>query len=165
MEHCGIWNRCILGFVELFYYLARLGPVVSTNHVQYAQTVSLESHFKHHVNKVRTDWLNIFICMVLLNSLWPSDAIWQHRSGSALARVMACCETAPSHYYLNQYWILISCFQWHSPVRNFTIVHECHLVFGDYTFKITTPFHRNSQSYKTSLYAGVSLRMYNQGLW
>ena len=45
------------------------------------------------------------------NSLWPSDAIWQHKSESTLAHVMACCLTAPSHY-LNQsrliilFWIL-----------------------------------------------------------
>ena len=32
-----------------------------------------------------------------VNSLWPSDTIWQHRSGSTLAQVMACCLRAPSH--------------------------------------------------------------------
>ena len=35
-----------------------------------------------------------------VNSLWASDATWWHRSGSicsTLARVMACCLTAPSH--------------------------------------------------------------------
>ena len=32
-----------------------------------------------------------------INSLWPSDAIWRHRSGSALAQIMACRLTAPSH--------------------------------------------------------------------
>ena len=36
-----------------------------------------------------------------VNSVWPGDAIWQHRSGSLLAQVMACCLTALSHY-LNQ---------------------------------------------------------------
>ena len=30
-----------------------------------------------------------------LNSLWPSDAIWWHRSGSTLAQVMAWFLTAP----------------------------------------------------------------------
>ena len=47
-------------------------------------------------------WLNVFI-----NSLRPSDAIWQHRSGSILAQVMACCLTAPSHYQ-NQCWLISS---------------------------------------------------------
>ena len=50
-----------------------------------------------------------------VNSLWPSDAIWRHRSGSTLAQVMACCLTAPSHY-LNQCWLTISkVHAWHSP--------------------------------------------------
>ena len=42
-----------------------------------------------------------------INSLWPSNAIWQQRSGSTLAQVMAWCLKAPSHY-LNQCWLIIS---------------------------------------------------------
>ena len=41
------------------------------------------------------------------NSLWPSDAIWWHISGSTLVQVMACCLKAPSHY-LNQCWLYFS---------------------------------------------------------
>ena len=41
-----------------------------------------------------------------LNSLWPSKAIWQHRTGSTLVQVMACCLLAPSHF-LNQCWLII----------------------------------------------------------
>ena len=37
-----------------------------------------------------------------VNSFWPGDAIWQHRTESVLAHVMACFPTGPSHY-LNQY--------------------------------------------------------------
>ena len=46
---------------------------------------------------------------VLINSLWPSDAIdlGQH------------CLTAPSHY-LNQCWLIISKVQWHASENNFT---------------------------------------------
>ena len=40
----------------------------------------------------------------MINSLWPSDAIWWHSCGSALAEVMACCLMTPSHY-LNQCWL------------------------------------------------------------
>ena len=54
-----------------------------------------------------------------IDSLWSSDAIWQHRSGSTLAQVMACCLTAPSHY-LNQSWLIISTVQWDSSGDNFT---------------------------------------------
>ena len=33
-----------------------------------------------------------------LNSLWPSDTIWRHVSGSTLAQIMAWCLAAPNHY-------------------------------------------------------------------
>ena len=42
----------------------------------------------------------IFLCfphkfiMVMVNSLWLSDGIWRHRSGSTLAQVTSCCLTA-----------------------------------------------------------------------
>ena len=42
--------------------------------------------------------IHVFYGVISLNSLWPSDAIWQQRSGSTLAQVMACCLMAPSHY-------------------------------------------------------------------
>ena len=54
-----------------------------------------------------------------INSLWPSDTIWLHRSGSTLAQVMACCLTAPSHY-LNQCWLFISKTHWHLSKGNFS---------------------------------------------
>ena len=41
----------------------------------------------------------------VMNLLWPSDALWRHRSGSALAQVMACCLTAPNRY-LNHCWLI-----------------------------------------------------------
>ena len=54
-----------------------------------------------------------------LNSLWPSDSIWQQRSGSTLAQVMACCLMASSHY-LNKCCLIISKIQWHWSEGNFT---------------------------------------------
>ena len=55
------------------------------------------------------------------NSLGPSDTIWQHWSGSALAQVMVCRLATPSHY-LNQCWLTlhISKVKWHLPESNFT---------------------------------------------
>ena len=38
----------------------------------------------------------------LINSFWPSDAMWFHGSVSTLDQVMTCCLMAPSHY-LNQF--------------------------------------------------------------
>ena len=55
-----------------------------------------------------------------INSLWPTDITWRHRSVSTLARVKACCLTAPSHY-LNQCWPLFSEILAHSPERNFAV--------------------------------------------
>ena len=71
---------------------------------------------------------NIFqnaLCKVLpaffrpqcVSSLWPSDTIWRHRSGSTLVQVMARCRQAPSHY-LNQCCLLINELLWHSPESN-----------------------------------------------
>ena len=77
--------------------------------------------------------INVILCGVVLgdlfqmlslqyrqvSSLRPGDAIWQHRSGSTLAQVMACCLTTPSHY-LNQCWLIISEVLRHSRYGNFT---------------------------------------------
>ena len=67
----------------------------------------------------QVDILNMFFEMPhkgsypYINSLWPSDAIRRQGTESTLARVMACCLTAPSHY-LHQCWLIISTFLWHS---------------------------------------------------
>ena len=53
----------------------------------------------------------------IINSLWPSEAIQQQRSGPTLVQVMACYLTPPSHY-LNQCWLIISEIQWHSYYGN-----------------------------------------------
>ena len=58
------------------------------------------------------------------SSLWPSDAIWQHRYVSTLAYVMACCLI-----YLNQCWLLISEVLRHPPESNFIVNVQCELLF------------------------------------
>ena len=58
-----------------------------------------------------------------LNSLWPGDAIWWHRSGSTLAQVMACCLISPS-YYLNKCWLIVNGVLWHSAESNLTWMHR-----------------------------------------
>ena len=58
------------------------------------------------------------IC-IQLNSLWPSDAIWHHRSRSTLGQVMACCLTAPTHY-LTQCWLIISDNLWQGITKTHT---------------------------------------------
>ena len=61
----------------------------------------------------------IFNGSLILNSLRPSDAIWQHLSESTLVQVMAWCLTAPIHY-LNQCWLIIKGVLWYSPYNIFT---------------------------------------------
>ena len=63
--------------------------------------------------------LDIFRFALIVNSFWPSDTIWRHRSGSKLAQVMTWCRMAPSHY-LKQCWCIRSKVQWHSSKGNFT---------------------------------------------
>ena len=60
------------------------------------------------------------ISHLLVNSLWPSDAIWWQGSRSTLVQVMACCLMAPSHY-LNQCWLIITKVQWCSHLRTISL--------------------------------------------
>ena len=50
----------------------------------------------------------------LIDTMWLSSAIWRQKSGSILARVMAWCLTAPSHY-LSQCWHIFN-------IRGFFVV-------------------------------------------
>ena len=59
------------------------------------------------VTMLTTMWL-------ISNSMWLSDTIWWQRSESTLARVLAWCLTAPSHY-LSQCWLIINDILRHSP--------------------------------------------------
>ena len=52
------------------------------------------------------------------NSLWPSDAMWWHRSKSTSDQVMPCFLTAPSHY-LNQCWFIIGAVLWYFTCGHF----------------------------------------------
>ena len=82
--------------------------------------------------------MSTHVCSSLKDSLWPCDTIWQHKSGSTLAQVMAWCLTAPSHY-LNQCWPLINEILWHSSESNCTAsaqVINLYHKFKNHTFKI-----------------------------
>ena len=64
----------------------------------------------------------------MVNSLWPSDTIWHHRSLSALFQVMACCLLGPSHY-LNLWWLIVNWIlrnkpQWDSNKTSAIFIHE-----------------------------------------
>ena len=84
---------------------------------QYSCTLWIPEEIVYCISVVRSR--EIWQSSPALDSLWPSDTIWRHKSGSTLAQVMACCLMAPSHY-LNQCWLIISKVQWHSSQCNFT---------------------------------------------
>ena len=77
-----------------------------------------------------------------IKSLWPSDAIWRHISGSTLAQEMACL-TAPSHY-MNQCCLIISKVPWHSSegiiIRSEETNHW--IKIGNWIFRIASRFPR-----------------------
>ena len=55
----------------------------------------------------------IYVWHYYINSSGSSDAVWQHRSGSTLAQVIAYCYVEPRRC-LNRYWLITNKFQWHS---------------------------------------------------
>ena len=63
----------------------------------------------------KSQWLSnfSFLHKYHVNSLWPSDIIWRHKSGPTVAPASACFLTAPNHC-LGQCWPIISKVQWHS---------------------------------------------------
>ena len=88
--------------------------VVSPVHLQWRYCSHAQSHLS--VLNLKLALLNakpwgpklapLYVQHLHCNSLWPSDAIWQHWSGSTLAQVMAWCHQAPSHY-LKQCWSMM----------------------------------------------------------
>ena len=88
---------------------------------------------------------SVLLCW--LTTLLPSNAIWQHRSGSTVAQVMAWCLVASSHY-LNQCWLNIKDVLWHSSENSFTrSAHEFNQkhVFTYYIFKILSVLSRANE--------------------
>ena len=71
-------------------------------------------HFSHCRVTPTSDIVhNAYACVppftrkTYIDALKLSDAIWWQRSELTLAQVMACCQTAPSHY-LNQYQLIVN---------------------------------------------------------
>ena len=69
-----------------------------------------------------------------LNSIYPSDAIWRHISGSILDRVMACCLKTLG-YYLNCCWPIIREVFWHRVEGKFS--RNAKDIYHWYEYQIT----------------------------
>ena len=90
------------------------------------------------------------------------DTIWRQRSGSTLVQVMACCLMAPSPH-LNQWWLLITKFLWHSLENSFTVVVQDSILNNElekYTIKMSATHFPRGQW--VSLSASVPTREANE---
>ena len=71
--------------------------------------------------------LSTYLVSFSFDSLWPSNAMWWHRSGSTLAQVLACCLMEPNHFP-NQLLNYHQRSLWYSSEGNFTrSFHEFNL--------------------------------------
>ena len=115
-----------------------------TLYVWFRQWLSNRLVTSHYVNRWRQD-LSLYGVTrpQWVNSSWPSDAKWQHRSGSTLAQVMAHFLMVPRHYYLNQCSLIISEVLWPSTEGNSVTGNTQDIYpwceFKNQWFKITAP--------------------------
>ena len=105
-----------------------------------------------------TFWFDIFVCVCVLvvctiiamelgaamwiNSLWPSNTIWRHISGSTLAQLIACSLTASSHHLIQCYLLLVMFCGIHMRATVNAQITVLYIGFENYTFKIAAPFPR-----------------------
>ena len=88
-----------------------------------------------HPPNVFTDWIAWEVWNGHLTR-FALTHLWQHRSESTLAQVMACCLTASSHY-LNQCLFIIKGVLWHHlKVISQEVLFNCIGSTWDYTFQI-----------------------------
>ena len=111
VERCLLW---ILGGNDGILLIRTIG----TNSSEILIEIHTFSFKKIHLKMSSGKCTAILSRPLCVNSVWPSDAILRRRSG-ALAQVMACCLTVPSHY-LNQCGLIISNSRWHSSGDNLT---------------------------------------------
>ena len=107
--------------------------------------------------------INMLLCQYRKAHCWDKRLVTlflQHRSGSTLAQLMACCLTAPSHY-LNQFWLFTKDVLWQtSHESNFSgtaHVRDPLHMFKDHTFEINHVF----QGLMSELHYGRSCTHYS----
>ena len=93
------------------------------------QSLKSDRNFKTNTTCPKGQWVN---------SLWPCDTIWWHRSGSTLAQVMTCYLMALSHY-LNQCWLIIL-WQTLTPISQEVIMNLIHNMCSKITPRKLLPY-------------------------
>ena len=78
-----------------------IGPL-GTNFSEISIGIQIFSFKKMHLIMSSAQWrpfcLGLNVLIKLINSLWPAGTIWQCKSHSTLAQVVACHQTSPSHF-------------------------------------------------------------------
>ena len=111
------WLLVVPGHQQPWYWLCKISSSLS----------SIRKDFNNlcHLNVEKTIVnADIYLCSwnefsTRFNSLWPSDARWQHGSGSTLAQAMAWCSQAASHH-LSQSQPMLTNQQWGCRLMAFT---------------------------------------------
>ena len=128
-------HNCALGITQLSEkfgfawpeHMLTLDPSHADTHVPCTQVTNHLTDWATWTGTESLDDIKYNTCLYFLNSLWPCDAIWWHKTGSPLAQVMACCLMAPSHY-LKQCWlIIIEVFDGNFTSDTSTIIEISHL--------------------------------------
>ena len=93
--------------------------------------VLIRPHCLHVYISMHMFWWLIFCLWVQLwevgNPLWPSDAIWQQRTGTTLAQVMAYCLQVPWNN-LNQCWHIVQEYNFTGNItRYLSLISICKL--------------------------------------
>ena len=137
-----IWRT----YFRVQFHKSKFLMVQLTLYVWFRQWLSNRLVTSHYLN-----WWWQYFCHYMygvtrpqwVNSSWPSDAKWQHGSGSTLAQVMDHFLMAPSHY-LNQCSLITSEVLWPSTEGNRVSQEILKISILDInlrinTFKITAP--------------------------
>ena len=93
---CKYYHAYLQGYEIFVTYLVKCSVLEKILHIM----IRLWAHHfgVFYTADVLVDNIITYSCAQWINSSWPIDVIWWHRSGSTLVQVMACCLTAPSIY-------------------------------------------------------------------
>ena len=107
-----------------------------------------------------TKWYILVYWNLPINSLWPSDVIWWHRSRSTFSQVMTCNLMAPRHY-LNQCWFIISMvtFMWGQFHKRPVITPPNHNTIAPLYCPYQSPLDRLVDLGKTLSVLGLQLKV------
>ena len=98
-QYC--FQNCFVQYLYIYQYVhpgMRFMCIWELVHNEQVSKAWMNYHTPQNI--VECNYLSMpKILLVVLNSLWPSDTIWWHRTWSTLAQVMDCWLMAPSHYH------------------------------------------------------------------